>query len=396
MRIQEVIKHARPTVYLDMDGVLADFEHGYREISGQEQGDTFIPNPKDDPTLHKMIGTDFFARLPKYKTADQLVNMVVKLFGSYSICSSPLRGDYENSEHNKTLWIQEHLNPQPARIVITSRKEKYAKTNGVPNILIDDKEKNIQNWIAKGGQGILYYAPRDSLNEVAKILNQVISLDETKTKIKFDPEDPEHEEQFLKPEEFHKQGAYSYVTHHPSHDPHMVKKKDHFFMPPDRNPFYQYARTIATAEKRNSNPYLPRVRVVNAEKDPREDRVIFTYECERLHDYNDVKFDLGEDVVLNIGRKMLHNYDALSQNYDRGHMSLNLNAWEVLAGILNFMEAGKKWNWIKDPLFRQAIDILQEIDEQTGNFFNWDWKADNLMIRLTSKGPQLVLTDPLS
>lgn len=220
-------------------------------------------------------------------------------------------------------------------------------------------------------------------------------LKEEKEIIGFEPADPEHEEQFLKPKTFHKQGAYSYVTHHPSHDPHMVQKTDRTALPPEQNPFYQYARAIATAEKRNTNPYLPRVRVVDAEETD-WGGVVFTYECERLHDFTEVEHQLGEDVVVNIGRKMFNDYDTLSRNYIRNHRADHLNAWEVLAGILHFMQVGHKWNWVKDPLFKQALDILKEIDEQTGNFFQWDWKADNLMIRFTSKGPQLVLTDPLS
>ena len=34
------------------------------------------------------------------------------------------------------------------------------------NILIDDKPKNIEKWIAKGGIGILYQANQDSLTEL--------------------------------------------------------------------------------------------------------------------------------------------------------------------------------------------------------------------------------------
>lgn len=224
---------------------------------------------------------------------------------------------------------------------------------------------------------------------------QELLTEEEKEIIGFEPADPEYEKEFLRPKEFYKQGAYSYTTHHPSHDPHMVKKTDRTALPPEQNPFYQYARVIATAEKRNTNPYLPRVRVVDAEE-TEWGGVIFTYECERLHDYEDVQYELGEDVVLHIGRKMFNDYDTLSKNYIRDHRGDNLNAWEVLAGILHLMQVGHKSNWVKDPLFKQALDILHEIDEQTGNFFQWDWKADNLMIRFTSKGPQLVLTDPLS
>jgi hypothetical protein len=164
----------KPEVYLDMDGVLADFFTEYAKLAGIESGNyRDIPPAKTDPTLQKMVGTDFFARLPKLRNADQLVSMIVKLYGHYHICSSPLRGDHENSEAQKKVWIQKHLNPQPKDIVITPNKAKWAKqADGTPNILIDDRGSNISAWEAAGGIGIKYQADEDGLDVIVNGLTR--------------------------------------------------------------------------------------------------------------------------------------------------------------------------------------------------------------------------------
>lgn len=158
----------KPEVYLDMDGVLADFFTSYAKLAGIKSGNyRDIPPAKADPTLQKMVGTDFFARLPKLRNADQLVSMVVKLYGHYHICSSPLRGDHEGSEKYKKIWIQKHLNPQPVDIVITPNKAKWAvQKDGTPNILVDDRGINISAWEAAGGIGIKYQADEDNLQTI--------------------------------------------------------------------------------------------------------------------------------------------------------------------------------------------------------------------------------------
>jgi len=171
MQAKELIRATENTkIYLDMDGVLADFFAEYAKLAGVTSGNyRDIPPAKADPTLDKMIGTDFFARLPVFPTAPGLIQMVLSYVPKYNICSSPLRGDHKNSEHYKRVWIQKHLSPQPAEIIITGQKERHAvNPDGSPNILIDDRGSNIANWRAKGGIGIKYQADEDSLDVVAK------------------------------------------------------------------------------------------------------------------------------------------------------------------------------------------------------------------------------------
>jgi hypothetical protein len=181
MRLHEISQKNKyqSEVFLDMDGVLADFFAEYAVLAGLPPGSSYrdVPPAKNDPTLNKMVGTDFFYRLPKFGTADALVAMVVRLFGGYSICSSPLRGDHENSGVQKTRWIQQNLNPQPRRILIESRKERHAtKPDGTPNILIDDRKDNIIKWEAAGGIGIKYQADENGLDVITAGLRRAVQI----------------------------------------------------------------------------------------------------------------------------------------------------------------------------------------------------------------------------
>lgn len=176
MQAKELIRATNNTkIYLDMDGVLCDFFHEYAKLAGVP-ADQFgrhdyrsIPPAKEDPTLNKMVGTDFFGRLPKFPTADSLIQLALSYAPHYNICSSPLRGDHANSEHWKRVWIKHNLSPQPAEIIITGTKERHAvNPDGSPNILIDDRGTNIERWKARGGIGIKYQADEDSLDKVTK------------------------------------------------------------------------------------------------------------------------------------------------------------------------------------------------------------------------------------
>ena len=163
----------KPTVYLDMDGVLADFFGGVEKMYGVEHWKELTSDKTKDlkkEVIDRITGTDFFATLPKFQSADALIDMVKKFTGGkFSINTSPLRGDNENSGKYKKVWISNNIE-QPDEIVVTGRKETYAKNkaNGMPNILIDDRPVNIQRWQAAGGYGILYQANRDSLTKVEK------------------------------------------------------------------------------------------------------------------------------------------------------------------------------------------------------------------------------------
>lgn len=173
----EDMDDSRPIVYLDMDGVLADFFGGVEKMYGVEHWKQLTSDKTKDlkkEVIDRITGTDFFATLPKFPNADELISLVKEFTGGhFAINTSPLRGDHENSGKYKKLWISNNIQ-QPDEIIVTGRKEAYAKdkASGTPNILIDDRPVNIQRWQAGGGYGILYQANKDSLTKVQKGLEE--------------------------------------------------------------------------------------------------------------------------------------------------------------------------------------------------------------------------------
>ena len=156
-------------VYVDMDGVIADFFSAlaeFRKVNHwKDQGEITL-----DTSIKELQGTNFFETLPVFPFAKKLVDLVKSYTGGdWYINTSPLRDDLENSRKYKTKWLQKH-NFVPNDIIVTKRKESYAvdKKTGIPNILIDDRPKNLEKWVAKGGFGIRYQANEDSINGVKK------------------------------------------------------------------------------------------------------------------------------------------------------------------------------------------------------------------------------------
>lgn len=165
--------NGKPTVYLDMDGVIADFFGGVEKRFGVDHWKQLANDKTKDlkqEVIDRITGTNFFETLPKFSSADQLISMIKKFTGgNYTILTSPLMGDNENSAKWKKVWIQQNI-PTPDDVIVTGSKEKYATKGKVANILIDDRPINIQKWQAKGGYGILYQANKDDITKVEQAL----------------------------------------------------------------------------------------------------------------------------------------------------------------------------------------------------------------------------------
>ena len=178
--------NVKPIVYLDMDGVIADFFGGVERLYGVDHWKQLTSDKTKDlrqDVIDRIAGTDFFAHLPKFSSADTLIEMIKKFTGGqYSILTSPLRGDTENSGYYKKVWIGKHI-VKPDDIIVTGRKESYAVKNGVPNILIDDRPINIEKWQSKGGYGILYQANKHPLSKVSQALEQYNQKQKQKEKV---------------------------------------------------------------------------------------------------------------------------------------------------------------------------------------------------------------------
>lgn len=156
MKLFELNQHAGkhvPEVYVDMDGVLADFFGQWAKLDHKDHYKD-IDNPEAKLALVREH-PDFWIKLPVLQNAGKLMGYIKKNFGHYHICSSPLAGD-PNCEPQKRAWVKKHLSSfPPDSVIITENKAAYAtQADGTPNILIDDFGKNVAAWEAAGGIAI--------------------------------------------------------------------------------------------------------------------------------------------------------------------------------------------------------------------------------------------------
>ena len=173
-------------IYLDMDGVLADFFKKYAKDNGVIHWKQI---PDHEKALSHMKNTDFFYKLEAFPSSKTLVEGVDELSAKYTvnwgICSSPLRNDRDNSAYWKRKWLEERgFMPEIKNLIFTSQKQNFATNtiDGSSNILVDDKPDNIRKWEIKGGTGLLYQASRGSVHN--SIAHAEILLENIETKLK--------------------------------------------------------------------------------------------------------------------------------------------------------------------------------------------------------------------
>ena len=164
---------SKPKVYVDMDGVLANFYAGVTRITGREEPRDMALQDIED-TMASFKGTDFFYKLPKYEQADQLIAMVnAATGGDWYILSSPLKYDREGSAKYKAAWVRDKLKIQPKEMHFQSDKAQFAtQPDGTPNILIDDYPKYLNSWKDKGGIGVQYKGHAGNISDVKATLDQ--------------------------------------------------------------------------------------------------------------------------------------------------------------------------------------------------------------------------------
>ena len=168
---------SRPIVYVDMDGVLADF---FGEVARDHGKESFDQVRRKEISIHQSAHKpNFIANLPKMPHADQLLSAVTELAGEYSILSSPVQSAVEDSSEQKSRWLETQLDgKQPRAVIYDHEKFHYAQQpDETPNILIDDWDYNIKLWQQHGGIGILH--SDDNLEQTIAQLKQALERPES-------------------------------------------------------------------------------------------------------------------------------------------------------------------------------------------------------------------------
>jgi len=146
--------HKITKIYLDMDGVIADFNKRYKELYKMEPKEA-----EDKKEFYKFfdefITTKQFATLDLMPDATLLLNYLSKLNIPTEILSSTASEKRDaDIRPQKLMWLQIHNIGFKVNLVPGKRlKKDFSNPN---SLLIDDTPVNIDQWRREGGVGILH------------------------------------------------------------------------------------------------------------------------------------------------------------------------------------------------------------------------------------------------
>jgi len=149
-------------IYCDMDGVLVDFNKGYKELTGEDlTGEHRNDTDFWDPITK--AGYDFWFNLEWMSDGKRLWKYIEK--HNPKLLSAPSR--QEDSRVAKLDWVYKEL----PGVHLILRSAKHKKDFATPtSILIDDRLDNIQGWREAGGIGIHHVSTKHTIDQL-KVLD---------------------------------------------------------------------------------------------------------------------------------------------------------------------------------------------------------------------------------
>lgn len=147
-------------LYLDLDGVFADFDKKFFQLSGS------WPHEVTKKDLWKIVNSvdDYFYSLELIPGSDLLWNYC-KQFHPKFLTGLPSQ---QSGKDQKIRWVAEKFGVDWETIVVPKRdKQLYSSPDSV---LIDDTMVNIEQWTLKGGIGIYHFG---NINETIEALEKL-------------------------------------------------------------------------------------------------------------------------------------------------------------------------------------------------------------------------------
>ena len=151
------------TIYLDMDGVITDFDKQFKDAFGmlpREFEDAFGTEKFWEKIEERGVG--FWRGMEWMPGGKELYNRISQY--NHYLLSSPSKS--ETSRIGKHMWKKDKTPNTKLILARSYNKKNYADKS---NILIDDRESNIQQWREAGGIGILYTSAAQVNKELDKL-----------------------------------------------------------------------------------------------------------------------------------------------------------------------------------------------------------------------------------
>ena len=153
-----------PRIYCDMDGVICDFVLAAKMATGQNW--VGLRTGQDWESIRK--AKNFWSTMPWTKDGRQLWSYIKKhnphILSAFSV-------EDPNCIPGKRRWLRRNLGyTKNSMINIVRRREKknFAMEGRRPAILIDDYPKNVSDFKAAGGMGILHSSTQTTISQLKR------------------------------------------------------------------------------------------------------------------------------------------------------------------------------------------------------------------------------------
>jgi 5'-nucleotidase len=154
-------------IFVDMDGVLADFIQG---VEGPEFLNAPLADQKDyDARKVELSNKGLFKKLPVMSGMLKLKLFLQKCGVEWEVLTCSGTKNRQVVINDKIYWIRKYVD---SKVVVTATfkgKDKafFAKPD---RVLIDDRADNIAAWEAAGGVGILFKDAKSTIRDLQLLL----------------------------------------------------------------------------------------------------------------------------------------------------------------------------------------------------------------------------------
>ena len=157
---------AQPRLFLDADGVLADFDLGARRLLGATPKQYIAEHGRGAFWKRLAKAKNFYGSLPEMADA-QLLFRAVKHLEPTILTGLPL-GNWASPQ--KVEWAAEHFPGVPIITCMAADKHKHMHPG---DVLVDDREKHRAAYEEAGVVFIHHENAEDSLRQLAEIFPSV-------------------------------------------------------------------------------------------------------------------------------------------------------------------------------------------------------------------------------
>jgi len=146
-----------PTIYIDMDGVVADFDTLAREIVKGSNFDTVNERWPNDSWNQIKSHPHFYRAIPKMPQADAMMRLAERFrdelgWDLYMLTAIPRMNDIPDCFWDKIEWMREYYPNIIVRFGPYSEDKQHHCRPG--DILVDDRTINCGQWRSSGGHAV--------------------------------------------------------------------------------------------------------------------------------------------------------------------------------------------------------------------------------------------------